>query len=1066
MTGDNHPGLWFQVLGSVRGWHGENEIDLGSAHRRAVLAVLAISAGHTVSRHELIDALWGEQPPSSAAGSIYTYISGLRRALEPDRAPRSSGHLLASVGSGYSLQIDRERLDLHRFHELRTSGAQQRKAGRPQDALAELDAALELWHGDALAGLPGPFAATQRAKLGELRLTTVETRAEVLLDLGRHNEVIAELSALAQEHPLRERLRALLMRALHEDGRTAEALEVFTEARETLIETSGIEPGPELRRLHEQLLSGTTPGRPAPAATVAPAPPTLPARADWRPERTDVFVGRSDERQLLHDTVSAVLDGRGGVVWVEGEAGIGKTALFAEVLSEVLASTDVGETRLRWATAQEIDSGMPAQLIRDYFGFETVQAGVEHVLENVAGLLAQGPLILVADQFQWADAASLSVWSRLAELTERLPLLLVSAARPTPGRAGLVHLRQRLARTAELITLGPLEHPEVVELAERLVGVGLSARIRSQIDLAAGNPHYLREIIAAAAEQSQHGDRMGAAPGALPARLVARINDHVSFLPGPALSMLQWATLLGDSFTYADLTATVGRDLADLAGDVEEALAAGFLVADGESLRFRHKIVQLALHEKTPAPMRAALHRQFAETLAANGAPAVRVAEHLAATSTATDSWVSGWLADNVGMIAAEKPYVAIGLLRQVIGSTARGPQGDGMLAVLARLLFWLGTEPESEARSLIARSGDPDRAAEMRWILAYGYYRSGRTAEALSEVDTALADARVTGRWRERHELLRAELSGNPHEENLSAPIAELAQLPLLDADTRAMLGGDRSGAPYVAATWELAPDRALPAEIHLANAISHYWMCEWAGAQAELDALTGDDQVYKSYLLRHAGVTVYALAALIAIMRDEAETAARHVWTAVSHADSVSLRSPASDFLFSAKSELALMNGHPEEAISALAPLVNAPVRPLAGYLWLPRLARLAVTVGDTASLERIRQALAEWSPVQRATNAFEVVGRHCRAIIDDDPDELLRLATIAATRIGTNLISVRTVDDAAWLLARHGRKSEARDQLVQASTIYRRLGARYDLRRMFDAMRALGYPATAPV
>ena len=195
-------------------WSGDRALELGSAHRRTVLAVLASSPGSVVSREELVDAVWGDAPPASANGSIYTYISSLRHALGGKDGARSGRDVLESVGSGYSLRVPDHCVDVHRFEALRLDAERTLRGGAPAAALRTLDEALGLWHGEALAGLSAPFAEVARTRLGELRLATTELRAEACLAAGRHAEVIADLSALTREYPLREMPRELLIRAL------------------------------------------------------------------------------------------------------------------------------------------------------------------------------------------------------------------------------------------------------------------------------------------------------------------------------------------------------------------------------------------------------------------------------------------------------------------------------------------------------------------------------------------------------------------------------------------------------------------------------------------------------------------------------------------------------------------------------------------------------------------------------------------------------------------------------------------------------------------------------------
>ncbi|QTR06500.1 AfsR/SARP family transcriptional regulator, partial [Saccharothrix algeriensis] len=224
-----------------------------------MLAVLAVRAGQAVSRDELIGGVWGDSPPATAGASLYTYVSGLRRAFEPQRSKRSAAEVIVSTGGGYSLRVDPDCLDVHRFERHR-SRAQALAGEHPARALAELDRALALWRGDALHDVPGPFAEAQRARLLELRLATVERRAELALALGRHAEVVAGLADLAAEHPVREGLHALLVTALHRAGRRAEALAVYRDAHRALVDGLGIEPGSALRRAHREVLGADAAG--------------------------------------------------------------------------------------------------------------------------------------------------------------------------------------------------------------------------------------------------------------------------------------------------------------------------------------------------------------------------------------------------------------------------------------------------------------------------------------------------------------------------------------------------------------------------------------------------------------------------------------------------------------------------------------------------------------------------------------------------------------------------------------------------------------------------------------
>jgi DNA-binding SARP family transcriptional activator len=210
------------VLGPVTAWRDEREIQAGQPRQRAVLGVLATRANRVVSRGELVDAVWGQEPPASAEGGIYTYVAGLRRALEPDRprrAPdrsrRTPARVLVSAGGGYMLRLDPGCLDAAVFEQCLSQARDLRAAGDAAAAERAVTEALALWRGLAFAGVPGPFAEAERQRLGELRTGGAEDRAGLLLALGRAAEAVPDLTALVTAHPLRERAHGLLMIALY-----------------------------------------------------------------------------------------------------------------------------------------------------------------------------------------------------------------------------------------------------------------------------------------------------------------------------------------------------------------------------------------------------------------------------------------------------------------------------------------------------------------------------------------------------------------------------------------------------------------------------------------------------------------------------------------------------------------------------------------------------------------------------------------------------------------------------------------------------------------------------------
>jgi DNA-binding SARP family transcriptional activator/DNA-binding beta-propeller fold protein YncE len=229
-------------------------LPLGGTKQRAVLALLLLRANEVVPLDRLIDELWGESPPDSAANIVQGYVSHLRKALEPDRG-RGKHEVLVSRQPGYILKIGQDQYDADRFVRLSGEGRRLLEEGDADSASERLRAALDLWRGPALADLAyESFARLEAERLEELRLVVLEDRIDADLALGRNGVLVGELRELVAHYPLRERLRAQLMAALYRAGRQAEALEVYREGRVALSDELGIEPGPALRELERAIL--------------------------------------------------------------------------------------------------------------------------------------------------------------------------------------------------------------------------------------------------------------------------------------------------------------------------------------------------------------------------------------------------------------------------------------------------------------------------------------------------------------------------------------------------------------------------------------------------------------------------------------------------------------------------------------------------------------------------------------------------------------------------------------------------------------------------------------------
>ncbi|MEU4119775.1 BTAD domain-containing putative transcriptional regulator [Kitasatospora sp. NPDC028055] len=283
--------LEFALLGALRVQRADTTVELGAPRQRAVLVALLLRPNSVVAIDQLTDDLWGDEPPGSPVVALRSYISQLRKLLEPVREKPS---LLLSQSGGYRLAIDPHHVDLWRVRQLHELAGK-----HPQQAQAHLSNALALWRGEPLADLPGPLMERERQRLSELRLTLQEER----FALDHSADQLPELAALAAEHPFRERLQALLIRTLHRSGRTAEARAVHDALHARLVEHLGIEPGPEITALRHEL------------------------DPDQLPSSPPHFTGRqahvADIARALTDRTSTGLR----LVTVTGMAGVGKTAL-------------------------------------------------------------------------------------------------------------------------------------------------------------------------------------------------------------------------------------------------------------------------------------------------------------------------------------------------------------------------------------------------------------------------------------------------------------------------------------------------------------------------------------------------------------------------------------------------------------------------------------------------------------------------------------------------------------------------------------------------------------------
>jgi DNA-binding SARP family transcriptional activator len=727
------------VLGPVTAWRDEREIQAGQPRQLAVLGMLATRANRVVSRGELVDAVWGEEPPASAEGGIYTYVAGLRRALEPDRprrAPdrsrRAPARVLVSAGGGYMLRLDPGCLDAAVFEQCLSQARDLRLAGDAAAAERAVTEALALWRGLPFAGVPGPFAEAERQRLGELRTGAAEDRADLLLALGRAAEAVPELTALVTAHPLRERARGLLMIALYRCGRQAEALQVFHDAREQLAEDLGIDPGDELTRIHGQLLAMDPALAGQPDAREDENTVTLlrsaPPPAQVPPEAAG-FAARTAELDQLHALLPADAS-EPAVVVVTGTAGVGKTTLAARFARQVTSRFPDGQLYVNLRgfdpSAVPTEPGIALQAFFDALGVPPRQ--VPATLDAQTGLfrsLLEGRrMLLLLDN---------------ARSTEQVRPLLPAS----PGCMVVITSRNQLtglvaAEGARLLPLGVLSNAEATELlAGRLGAERVAADPDAAAELAghcAGLPLALSVTCARAVT------RPGVALGDVAAELrdargrldVLETGDEVTDLRAvfswsyrklspPAARMFR---LLG-LHQGPDISAPAAASLAGLpAGEARAALTeltrASLLTEDAAG--------RLGCHE---------LLRAYAAEQAAEGE---RAAEREAARRRLADHYV------RTARAASERLYPARGHVDLPPWPPDVAPE---KFASYEAAVAWFDAEHRVLQEALIAMAAEPGLEAYC-WTLAWHWSpilkRRGQIQDVAALQRTALACAHRLG--------------------------------------------------------------------------------------------------------------------------------------------------------------------------------------------------------------------------------------------------------------------------------------------------------------------------------
>ncbi|MGI5215751.1 BTAD domain-containing putative transcriptional regulator [Plantactinospora sp. CA-290183] len=626
----------FGVLGPVVAATDLGPVALRGLRHRAVLARLLVARGRVVSVDRLVDDLW-DVPPDGAVAAIRTFVSDLRRSLEPDRSPRQPARLLVTAPPGYAVRAAPDAVDAWRFEAMVGESALLLAAGRAAPALACLEDGLALWRGPAYAEFAGEgWARGEINRLDELRMLAVERRAEAQLALGRTAEAAFELQAHADSHPLREDTWQLLATALYRSGRQGEALAALRRARQTLAAELGVDPGPRLRQLQADILAQAPHLNPPAAPSVG----DLPAQPAYlRPPAT---AGRDEPRQLVgRDEELARLDKAGQCVarsgapalaLLSGEAGAGKTAL-AEALTRRLAvrgwttawgrSPEYDDAPVAWPWTQIIDaltaeepaagSGQP-----DPEPAEDPAVARFHlrraVVSRLAAVAGHRPLLLVVDDLHRADEGTLDLLGMLVGGAEPVtgPVLVVGTYRATEITPELTAGLARLAPTEPVrVYLGGLPETATGELVRAVAGQSLDEPTAELIHRrSGGNPFFVRELARLLAAEGSGALRQ------VPAGVRDVIRHRLAGFPEPAQTVLRQAAVIGRDID-PDLLVEVAGDEATVLDALDRALRAGFLTEqapDGRP-RFTHILVRDTLYDDLSALRRARWHAVAAEAV-------------------------------------------------------------------------------------------------------------------------------------------------------------------------------------------------------------------------------------------------------------------------------------------------------------------------------------------------------------------------------------------------------------------------------------------------------------------
>ncbi|MGV9393338.1 BTAD domain-containing putative transcriptional regulator [Streptomyces olivaceus] len=580
------------VLGPVRAWHDGLPLSTGSPQQHALLAALLLRDGRTATAGELIDAIWGDGPPVQALAALRTYASRLRKTLGPEALVAESG--------GYAIRREKVDLDLASAEQWWADAQKARGAGELGQSRALIRKALALWEGEPLAHVPGPYADTQRFRLEEWRLQLLEARLDLELELGCHLEVVSELTALTAAHPLRERLRELLMLALYRSGRQAEALAVYADTRRLLAEELGVDPQAGLSDLHQRILEAdeelnAPPQPPAVHASRASRPPghaTRPIRAPAQLlASTADFTGRESDVDALVSFLAQAGRRPMTVAAISGMGGVGKTALAMHAAHAARPCFPDGQLYVDLSQTEPHDA--LARLLRDLGAEEwEIPTSLTERAALYRSLLADRRVLVLLD-----DARDAGQISPLIPGTKGCATLITSRARiaDLPGThlidLEILSRQQGLALFTEIVGVQRVEREP--DAAHRVVAacglLPLAIRIAAS-RLAARRNWTVARLAERLADENSRLDELQAGDLAIRPALA---RSHARLTPEGDRAL----HILG-AHTDTDLSLLAAAALLDHDPDttedlLEELVDAGLLTALGPGQYRLHSLVRL-----------------------------------------------------------------------------------------------------------------------------------------------------------------------------------------------------------------------------------------------------------------------------------------------------------------------------------------------------------------------------------------------------------------------------------------------------------------------------------------